>query len=166
MKTRAAGFVLLALVCAIDVAMMSHYHPLLPERMAVHFNAKGEANGWSEKGEFVVLYYAIMGAAALLFGGLALSLRKIPSSLFNMPYREYWLAPERKAETCDVLGRYLLWVGNATMVMILGMFYLIMRINIEGESSLRWQFWALMAAYLIFIGGWCAIFYRQFRKKI
>jgi hypothetical protein len=77
----------------------------LPERVATHFAANGRANGWMGRD----LYVALMGGLALVvplasWVSLALMPRRWPR-LVNLPYRDYWFAPERREATCARLAR-------------------------------------------------------------
>src|SRR5579863_7861641 len=87
----------LLLICGVIGA--AHYYPLLPERMASHFASDGTPNGWQPKEVFLLLMGMVAGVTAVI-GFLAPGLiASRPASQINLPNKEYWLAPERRAST-------------------------------------------------------------------
>ena len=92
----------------------------LPPLVASHFAADGRANGWMSREAYawmmalmsLVTPYAVWGAAAWLP-------RRWPR-LVNLPFRDYWLAPERREATLARLGRMGLWMGLLSAALIAG----------------------------------------------
>lgn len=92
----------------------------LPPLVASHFAADGRANGWMSREAYawmmalmsLVTPYAVWGAAAWLP-------RRWPR-LVNIPFRDYWLAPERREATLARLGRMGLWMGLLSAALIAG----------------------------------------------
>lgn len=75
----------------------------LPERVATHFNGSGEPNGWMSRSahqEFMLIFGLAFPMVIVL---LCYASRFLPRGLVNIPHREYWLAPERRAETSNYL---------------------------------------------------------------
>jgi hypothetical protein len=70
---------------------------VLPPRVALHWNGAGRPDSFGAPLEFVSTF-AIVGAGlfALVIGILVL-LRRGPLRLFNVPYPEYWKAPEHQS---------------------------------------------------------------------
>lgn len=92
----------------------------LPPLVASHFAADGRANGWMSREAYawmmalmsLVTPYAVWSAAAWLP-------RRWPR-LVNIPFRDYWLAPERREATLARLGRMGLWMGLLSAALIAG----------------------------------------------
>jgi len=92
----------------------------LPPLVASHFAADGRANGWMSREAYawmmalmsLVTPYAVWGAAAWLP-------RRWPR-LVNLPFRDYWLAPERREATLARLGRMGLGMGLLSAALIAG----------------------------------------------
>lgn len=147
----------------LAVAHALYYHGQLPETVASHFNAAGEANGWSSRTTFTALYLATTGIMALCFLGPIWLMPKIPDSMINMPHKDYWLAPERRDETFQILNEYLLWLASATMLFLIDAFHQTIQVNL-GESKTLGHFWWGLGAYVGLTTVWCALFYRQFMR--
>ena len=67
-------------------------YPRLPDRIAVHFNAKGAPDNWGDKSNFATFYPLFTLAFNALFLFIVpFLIRKSPESIVNMPDKEYWL---------------------------------------------------------------------------
>src|SRR5580692_11121933 len=91
-----------ALFFAIVLAAMAqciHDFALLPERLASHFGASGLPNGWMTKPQFFIAYALVFLPALFVEFLVGRSVAKKPADKLRLPNKEYWLAPERRAET-------------------------------------------------------------------
>lgn len=98
--------------------------PQLPERVASHFAASGAPNGWMTKQAFFIIYAVMIALAAVIEIYPARSIGGRSSARINLPNKEYWLAPERRAETMAYFERFFAWYGCAfllVMVLIMGL---------------------------------------------
>ena len=80
-------------------AQCEHDFPLLPDRLASHFGASGMPNGWMIKTQFFITYALVLLPALFIEFWLHRKVSKTPEAKFNLPNKEYWLAPERRTET-------------------------------------------------------------------
>jgi uncharacterized membrane protein len=108
-------FVVIAIVATIY--FLSNYAQL-PEIVASHFNGRGVANGWQTKSSFLTAFAGVVAIAALLTFGVPFLVSKVPVQLINLPHKEYWLAPEHRAETMAILGGSFAWFGCAVLVVV------------------------------------------------
>lgn len=94
---------------AAAVARVAAVWPRLPAVMASHFDAAGNPDGAMPRGAFFTTIAFVCGATVLLplLGGLLL--RHMPAGAINVPHRDYWLAPERRAESIARLERTFAW---------------------------------------------------------
>ena len=139
----------LLLLAAVAAVQMTHYYPLLPERLAVHFGVSGEADGWSSKGEFVVLFGA-MEAFFVLFGvAFAAMLDRIPLSFINIPHKDYWFSPERQEESRAFLRNRILWIETVTLGFLVALAQLIFKENLgNAVPRLPGNFWYVLIAFV------------------
>jgi len=108
-------FVLQAALAAIY--FWSNYAQL-PDVVASHFNARGMPNGWQTKSVFFAFSAGAVAIAAFLTFGIPAIFSKMPMSLISLPHKEYWLAPERRAETLAFLDRSFAWFGCAVLLVV------------------------------------------------
>lgn len=149
MRLDRAPVTVLLLLAAVAAVQMLHYYPQLPERLAVHFAASGEADGWSSKGEFMVLFGA-MEAFFVLFGlGLALTLGRIPVALINVRNKNYWFSPERREESLEFLKNQILWIETATLGFFVAIAQIIFMENLgDVPPRLSDDFWYVLVAFV------------------
>jgi uncharacterized membrane protein len=153
-------FIILLLVCIGHVA---YYYPLLPDRVASHFGASGQPDAWSGKDSFVKIYLVVVAFIAVMFPGIGLILRKSPVSMINLPNKDYWLSPERKLETIEVLFRQFLWFGSATLL-LLDMMDQTFRVHLGKAQALDHPV-ASIVVYVLFTTLWSiALIVKVMRK--
>lgn len=109
------------------------YLPQLPNPMATHFGVDGQPNGFSSPGGFFALGGGVMLLMLAIFGGMGSLLRRLPNSLINIPNRDYWLAPERRAATVGRVADLMAMFGLFVLTFLDVVFYLAIRANLTGE---------------------------------
>ena len=102
----------MAIAC---IGIQIYYLPLLPDRIAIHFNALGNANGWASKEMLLILSVSLLFFVAGLSQLMIYYLPKMPEDLINIPHKKYWLAPARRDLAVKKVNNYLLWVSNLTI---------------------------------------------------
>lgn len=135
----------------------------LPERVASHFGPSGAPNGWMPRDAFVIFYAVI---AVFLAGSLSVSLgivARTPDARLNLPRKDYWLAPERRAETFAWLEGFLLWFGAGTFVLLLDVFHQVYRFNAGLARTLEHPYWSL-GFYLAYTAAWVSAMLGRFYR--
>lgn len=84
--------------------------------MASHFGASGLPNGWMTKEAFFIFYAVMIGVAAVVEFFPARSMGRSSPARINLPNKEYWLAPERRAETFAYFAKFFAWYGCAVLL--------------------------------------------------
>ena len=77
----------------------------LPPVVASHFGPGGTADGFMGKGAYTAFMLAFVVVVPALVAGSTLLVGVLPTTLINLPHREYWLATQRRAATLDALFR-------------------------------------------------------------
>ncbi len=142
-----------------------HFYPLMPERMASHFDASGKPNGWTHPKGFVAIYALVVVLLWVIFILTPRLLFLLPDSMINLPNKKYWLAPERRMQTAATIEEFLGTVGNATAALLICIFQMAFSANLEKDAALPSSAWLLMVAYMIFMMGWTIRFVRTFSKR-
>lgn len=152
------GLVLLA------IGQIFYYAPQLPDRMATHFDSAGNADGWQSPAGFTGLYVFVLATIALSFGLMPLVIDKLPNSLINLPHKDYWLAPERRAETLGALAGHMLWMGAGTMLLILVLMQQVIDTNLAQQDRLPGSSMTLIVLYLGGVAIWLIFLFRRFGR--
>jgi hypothetical protein len=159
---RPLGFVLLLVGAAAFVWLTSLS---LPDLVASHFRADGSANGTMSRGAYVGLMLAIViGLPALLTIGSYVALGASKTRI-NLPNRDYWLAPERMAETVSYLRTQLARFSAVLIVFLCYMHWLVVRANGLRPARLSGP-WinAGLVAFAVFAIVWTRMLVRRFRR--
>jgi uncharacterized membrane protein len=127
-RTRERNFIVLIGVCVLQIV---YYWPLMPERMASHFDGTGNPNGWSSRGTFFCLHAGLTVMIIFIFRILPSLLHRFPASLINVPNREYWLASERRQEAFTLITDRLLIFGNGTLFLFVAIVQLVFQANLK-----------------------------------
>ncbi|HWZ55355.1 MAG TPA: DUF1648 domain-containing protein [Verrucomicrobiae bacterium] len=110
--------------------------PLLPDRMASHFAASGMPNGWMTKPQFFAVYAATLLPALVVEFWVGRSVAKTPDARINLPNKEHWLAPERRATTFAYFENFFAWYGCALLLLVVFIMGLAMRANLTPPPRL------------------------------
>jgi hypothetical protein len=149
MNTTKWLLLIFGLILLAGVADLAYYYPQLPERVASHFNGQGQPNGWTSKATILVTNVLVMVLLTLVFVGSALLLPILPFSLVNIPHKEYWLAPERKEYTCELLRRFVLGFGVLNLGFLLAIMHFTLRANLGPAPHLGPGFWIALGCYIV-----------------
>lgn len=135
---------------AIALAQALIYYPQLPHRLASHFDAAGHANGWSSKRAYFALQGFVLLVVTGCFGALPTWLERAPTKLVNLPHKDYWLAPERRAATLARVASALTWFGCVALVLVTSVTSLVIRFNLSREQILpAAPIWALLGGFVV-----------------
>jgi hypothetical protein len=172
---RIALIVLLVAACV----QMAYFYPKIVQTVAAaqavpsphtgtissHFNPAGEPNGQQTISQFFTTYITIIVLEVVLFFGAPAALRYVPSGLINLPNREYWLAPERRAQTLADLNTRFNWLGVATVALVLVVMQWVLTANLSGDPRLpSFAVWIPLGAYLAFAIWWMVQLAAAFRR--
>jgi hypothetical protein len=101
----------------------------LPAVVAVHFGPSGAADGFMPRHGYIGFMLAVVvGVPAFLYLIGALG-RRLPVRMIQVPHRQYWLAPERRAATLASFGRFGAWAAYATLALLCVVHGLVVRAN-------------------------------------
>jgi uncharacterized membrane protein len=127
--------------------------PHLRERIAVHFDAGGQPNGWATPIGLLSDVMLISAIAGLIFAGAGL-LEAIPTKWLNVPNRRHWLAPERAAESVAFIRDWTRWFLVVTMAFLAIVFGLLLSANLQIPPKMSG---AVFGAVFIYLGATIAM---------
>lgn len=128
-------------------------YPDLPERIPMHFGPSGAADRWAGPREFL-LFNALFPALMLgLLLGAGLLAARLPPRLVNLPNRDYWLAPERLAETRAKLLVHLAAIATLTLALFAAVAEVTLSVARSGGDRLPALFFWAFGFYLAGVGA-------------
>jgi uncharacterized membrane protein len=152
---------LLLLLCVL--AQWIHFFPLMPPVMASHFGGDGRPNGWMPRGGFFAMQIFIALLLHGIFLGVPALLRGVPSERINLPNRDYWLVPERRAEALDRFQDWFRLFGCVMFGFMVAVSQLALQANLKREPLPSAPIWAMLAGIFLFLPFWFFRLYRSFR---
>lgn len=129
---------LLALLTCASIAFFIFFGKEFPPRMAVHFGIGGRPDGYMDRVKFIVLgsFLSLMLPTfiAAMVGVLP---RILPSSMLNVPNKDYWTAPERRGHALDTMLWFGLWLACLVQAFLMVLFIGIYRVNLADPPMLN-----------------------------
>ncbi len=163
MESSRLGKQVFLLLIALAIGQYFYYFPLLPEKVAIHFNFWGQPDRWTSRENFALLYWSVLGIVLLIFLGITYLLPSLPASLINIPHRDYWMSPEHREQTIRTLQYFFWWFNNLTLALLLVILHLSIQANRARVIQGRVAFWIPLLAYLLALVYLMIKYYRQFR---
>jgi serine/threonine protein kinase len=120
-----AFFVLYAAYVALVLTSASQ----LPERVATHFGFEGRADGWMSRSVYQVFQIAFPLVISLIFTGTSAMVRFFPAKYVNLPRKDFWLVPERRALTASIIRSRMTWLACLMTLFFGGLHLLTLEAN-------------------------------------
>jgi hypothetical protein len=147
-NTRIARNVFFILII-VSIFLPLYLYQRLPYRIAYHFNIDNIADDWMSKRTYLVAHFGIIISLTVIFTGAALLMHKMPSSLFNLPNKAFWLTEQNKTNTTLVLQGMLYWIGSLCLLLFLYVFYQVYKANIMGTGRIDSFSWFAIIIFLM-----------------
>ena len=89
---------------------------------------------------------------------------KLPNTRINIPHREYWLAPERRADTVGKLQRHMNFFGVLLAVFLCYVHWQVVQANTRSPPVLdNGRFSTGLATFMVALVVWIVVLRRNFR---
>ncbi len=165
-RASALPLLVLAALCVGFVADVLLTANQLPARLATHFGADGLPNGWMTRSGHVRFTLGFGLGLPVFILALAAVITRLGGKGLNIPHRDYWLAPERRAQTLAAMQRMLVWFS----CLLVGFFTLIHHsiLLANAQTPVRLSsdnLWMVLAPFVTAIGTWAVMFIRPFMRK-
>ncbi|MDZ7264543.1 MAG: DUF1648 domain-containing protein [candidate division KSB1 bacterium] len=157
------GTVVTVALVLLAIVQVMYYSPILPDRIASHYNLMLQPDRWADKNSMLISNIAVVLIMALLFQSLSWLVYKLPPSTINLPHKTYWLAAERKKQTLDSIASFLIWLSNVTLLLITVVFNLIYQANIS-SGKFTHNFWFAIAIYFLTVTYMIYHLFKRFQK--
>ena len=109
----------------------------LPPVVASHFGPGGNANGLMGRGTYTAFMLAVVVAAPALVGFSGQLVRVLPLQLVNLPNKQYWLAPQRRAATLESLSSMSVPFALVLVVFLCFVHWLVVQANAVQPARLQ-----------------------------
>jgi uncharacterized membrane protein len=110
-------WIVFALALLFAVAFFSSTAPHLPALVASHFDGTGYPTAHMSR-EFYIKFVFIMGVGFPIAMVTLLTAIYSRANDMKLPNRDYWLAPERIAQTRALLVSHVVWFGTLMVAMV------------------------------------------------
>jgi signal transduction histidine kinase len=163
MKSSRAPIITLLALYAAFAGSLFYAAGKLPDRVASHFGLHGEPNAWMSRTGDLVFFAAAGVGIPMLIIGLAYAIKYLPNSLVNLPRREYWLAPERHAETCRYIRTRSLWFAAMSLALLTALNLVVVFANRQPSVQLSMPLlYAVTGTFLLATVAWVWGLFRHF----
>ncbi len=122
-----------------------------PDTVPGHFAADGTPTRWDSTPVFLGMMAALAGGLTLLFVAMPRLMARVPIEHVNLPNREQWNTPARRAHLALLMTEDLRLIGAVTMLLLAAMLVISALAGLGAEIA-GWVFLATAAAYLVMIG--------------
>jgi len=141
-----------AFVALLVAALVFVYYTggSMPKVVASHFSGTGVATGFLPRATYVRIMLAIVLLPPILLVYLPRRTLRSATARINLPNRDYWLAPERRAQTVEILLRQFARFAEMLLAFLCYTHYLVVRAN-ELKPPRLSSGWFL-AGLVIFLG--------------
>ncbi len=139
---------LLFVLTIVSGAQHAWYWPQLPDRIATHWGIDGQPNDWMTRTAATLTLCGLQIGVPLFLVAVTWLACRMPDSMLNIPNREYWLQPDRRAVTLQWMKRMLAWIAVLTSLCMIGIGHLAFIANKTGGGLNVGLFWAVLGAYL------------------
>jgi uncharacterized membrane protein len=155
-------FFLVAFFLNISLNVVSLW--LLPEIVAIHFSLGGRPDGWASKETHVLLMLFVDGIAflPLCFGAAVID--QVPARFISLPYKQYWLRGENRAQAKRMLSDMMDGFGLSLFGFLFGVSLLAIDANRSVPVRLNEPlFLVLLAVFLLYTLIWTIRLILRFR---
>ena len=139
----------------------------LPEKIAVHFDAKGAADAWMSREDYRVSGLLFLVALPLILFWIMAGLPRLTKGKGQIPNNEYWFADERRPQTELFLSQHASWLGSMTVAVVYGMHIFITHANtVSPPQFTADRFLTMIFIYSCGLVWWTMTFLRHFQKAV
>ena len=137
----------------------------LPDIVASHFNGDGQVDGFMPRSVYLSFMFTLIILVPLLLATFPRRAFRRPDADINIPNRDYWLAPTRRAATVAFLSRQPPRFAALLLVFLCYAHWLVVRANQQPLPHLpEFEMLAGLAVFLVAAAVWAISFLRYFRR--
>lgn len=140
---------------------------VLPDEVATHFGAGGEADSFGSRETSAGILMALDTGMFCLFLFIPWLIGRIPSRFMNIPNRDFWLDEENLPLTRGMLTALMHEFGAALMVFMFAAKWLTIKANMSEPARLdNLAFFTALGLFLAYTVYWCVKMLNRFRMPV
>jgi uncharacterized membrane protein len=136
----------------------------LPDLIATHFDAAGQADGWisrdAHRMSFIVLG---LGMSAFIIG-LCFAIRWFPAAKLNVPNKAFWQKPAHRPVALSFLFHHAFWLGTLSFAFLVAVNYFIVAANQTASTLATRGLQITSGVFIIGVIAWSFLLVRFFQK--
>jgi hypothetical protein len=136
---------------------------LSPAVVPVHFGPAGP-DRWGSRVELLIAHTCIIGLSTAFFLAAPELFRRAPTSLLNLPNKEYWLSPEHRGAATTKFAHWSATVGVAVNALMLTL-QLLLGPHQDGAAGARLALLVILV-FVLFTLGSCVWLVHSFRMPM
>ena len=137
----------------------------LPERVATHFGGEGRANSWMSRQGYLAFEAVFPLVLGLFMAGTSSLVSLFPARFVNLPRKDFWLAPERRALTAGILRSRMMWLACLMTLFFGGLHALTLEANrVQPPQLPMGGLLAIVMAFLIAVMLWVILLLMRFAE--
>lgn len=148
MRLRLGPVTFLVLIALLG-ALVWHSAQTLPAVVASHFAASGRADGYLPRATYAVFITALVVGVPLLLALFPAAAIRGEGRTLNLPHRDYWLAPQRCAQTIGYLRAQGRWLALIVALFLGHVHWLVVQAHQLQPPVLSSR--SMVAALLVFV---------------
>jgi hypothetical protein len=162
-------YVAYAFLYALALLQAGFYYGGLPPEVATHFAPGGKPDTFTAKDGFILFYLAFTFFIPALLFAVGSLLARLPARFLNLPNKDYWLAPARRAETIRRLSAGFRTLGLMSGLFLVAVGQLVIRANMQSPPRLDedgvWVFLGFFTFCVISFLLWMALTFGHPARK-
>ena len=155
--------IVLVLLGLVALGQNLWYWNQLPERVATHFGVNGQPDSWMDRTSATLLMLSVQIGLPWFLVGIGRMICGLPSSMINIPNRNYWLESGRREMTLAYVQQFLLMVGVVASLFMMSVNHLTYVANMRSEALNLQAMVLLLVLFLCGIGLMIASMWRRLR---
>lgn len=156
-------FKIFASILIVSLILIYFYSLNLPERVFIHFNTYGEAEGFAWRNTFLIFSQILVIFIGALFYSISKLIYKVDPKWLNLPNKDYWLTEERKQSTLNKVRDYNYIFGIVNLLLFDLLFYAIYKANLLAQPKLGAISYISIIGYILISTFILIKFYRDFQ---
>jgi hypothetical protein len=138
----------------------------LPPLVASHFAAGGHADAFMPRVAYLGLMLGMVAGVPLLLVLAQGLVRRVPPRMVSLPHRDYWLAPERAADTLAYLRSHGVCLSLLLAVFLCYVHWLVVRANgLQPPQFPPAPFLAGLTVFLAAVVVWVGMLLLRFGRR-